>query len=214
MLNLIIQAFFETMTMVGVSAAISFCVGLPLGIVLVTTREDGLWPLPRFNRVLSVVINALRATPFVILLVAMIPLTRAVVGTSIGVWAAILPLSANLIPYFARVTEISLREVDKGLIEAALAMGCERWHIVRYVLIPEAMPGLVGGATLTLIGLINSSAIAGVIGAGGLGDLAIRYGYQLYDTTIMTYIIVILVMLVTMIQFSGDFLVRKLNANR
>lgn len=211
MIQLLVQAFFETAAMVGVSAFISFAVGLPLAVLLVTTRAGGLWPAPRLSRALALIINGFRATPFIIVLVAMLPVTRAIAGTSIGIWAAVVPLSAHLIPFFARVSEISLREVDGGLVEAAQAMGCERWHIVRHVLLPEALPGIVAGGTLTLVGLLNASAIAGAVGAGGLGDLAIRYGYQLYDTTVMTYIVVILIVVVTTIQLGGDTLARKLN---
>ncbi len=211
MIDLFIQAFVETLVMVGVSAAISIAVGLPLAVFLVITVPGGIWPAPALNRCMVFVINSLRATPFIILLVALLPVTRLLVGTSIGVWAAIVPLSAHLIPYFARVAEISLRDVDGGIVEAAQAMGCKRWHIVRHVLLPEALPGLVAGATVTLIALLNASAVAGAVGAGGLGDLAIRYGYQLYDTTVMTYVVIILIVLVTAVQLGGDVLARKLN---
>lgn len=209
--DLFVQAFLDTFLMVGVSAVIAFAAGLPLAIFLVVSAPGGIFPAPRWHRVVATVVNGIRATPFIIILVALIPFTRALVGTSIGVWAAIVPLSVNLTPYFARVAEISLREVDGGLIEAAQAMGLRRWHIIRHVLVPEALPGLIGGATLTLVALLNASAVAGAVGAGGLGDLAIRYGYQRYDTTVMVYVIVLLIAIVSAIQFGGDALARRSN---
>ena len=211
LLDLFIQAFLDTFLMVGISAIIAFAAGLPLAIFLVVSAPGGIFPAPRWHRVVAMVVNGIRATPFIIILVALIPFTRALVGTSIGVWAAIVPLSVNLTPYFARVAEISLREVEGGLIEAAQAMGLRRWHIIRHVLVPEALPGLIGGATLTLVALLNASAVAGAVGAGGLGDLAIRYGYQRYDTTVMVYVIVLLIAIVSAIQFGGDALARRSN---
>nr|VVH78978.1 D-methionine transport system permease protein MetI [Pseudomonas aeruginosa] len=153
----------------------------------------------------------LRSVPFLILMVALIPFTRMIVGTSYGVWAAVVPLTIAATPFFARIAEVSLREVDHGLVEAAQAMGCERRHIICNVLLPEARPGIVGGFTITLVTMINSSAMAGAIGAGGLGDLAYRYGYQRFDTQVMLTVIIVLVLLVTLIQFGGDRLARLLN---
>jgi len=158
-------------------------------------------------------VNGFRSTPFIILLVALLPLTRLLVGTTIGVWAAIVPLSIAAIPFFARVAEVSLREVDPGLIEAAQAMGAKRGDIIRHVLLPEALPGILGGFTITIVALIGSSAMAGAVGAGGLGDLAIRYGYQRFDTTVMVSVIALLIVLVSAVQLSGDWLVRRLLAN-
>ena len=166
---------------------------------------------PRTHRALGSVINGFRATPFIVLLVALIPFTRLVTGTTIGVWAAIVPLAISATPFFARIAEVSLREVDHGLVEAAQAMGCRRWHIVWHVLLPEALPGIVGGFTITLVTLINSSAMAGAIGAGGLGDIAYRYGYQRFDSQIMLTVIAMLVALVALIQLGGDRLAKGLN---
>jgi D-methionine transport system permease protein len=140
----------------------------------------------------------------------LLPLTRLLVGTTIGVWAAIVPLSIAAIPFFARVAEVSLREVDRGLIEAAQAMGAQRRHIIWHVLLPEALPGILGGFTITIVAMIGSSAMAGAVGAGGLGDLAIRYGYQRFDTTVMVTVIVLLIVIVTAVQFVGDRFVRRL----
>ena len=164
------------------------------------------------HRVLGALINGFRATPFIILLVALLPFTRLVVGATIGVWAAVVPLSISATPFFARIAEISLREVDRGLVEAAQAMGCERRHIVWHVLLPEALPGIIGGFTLTIVSLIGASAMAGAVGAGGLGDIAIRYGYQRFDTTVMAVVIVLLIALVSLVQWVGDRSVRRLKA--
>ncbi|TBW35516.1 ABC transporter permease [Siculibacillus lacustris] len=204
-----IQAFLQTLLMVGTSAVIALSVGLALAIVLTITASGSLYPHPRFNRGLSIVVNVFRAVPFIILLVALLPVTRFIVGTTLGTWAAVVPLSISLIPFYARIAQVSLREVDPGLIEAARAMGCRRHHIVRHVLIPEALPGLVGGMTVSLIAMINASAMAGAVGAGGLGDLAIRYGYERYETRVMFEVIVILIALVTLIQFAGEGLARR-----
>ncbi|WP_020181420.1 methionine ABC transporter permease [Methylopila sp. M107] len=206
------RSFLDTVQMVGFSAAIALLAGIPLAVLLVMSAPGGLTPAPRLNRVLAALINGFRATPFIVLLVALIPLTRAITGTTIGVWAAIVPLSISATPFFARIAEVSLREVDKGLIEAAQAMGCGRWEIVRHVLLPEALPGLVGGFTITVVTMIGASAMAGAVGAGGLGDMAIRYGYQRFDTTVMAAVIVVLVALVCLVQFAGDFAVRRLAA--
>ncbi len=175
---MLVESLWETLAMVGLSALISVALGLPLALVLVATDRGGIWPHPRVSQVLGAVVNAIRSVPFIILLVALIPLTRLIVGTSIGTAAAIVPLSVAATPYYARIAEVSLRDVGRGLIEAARAMGASRTTIVRDVLIPEALPGLVSGFTVTLVTLIGASAIAGAVGAGGLGDLAIRYGYQ------------------------------------
>lgn len=209
-----LRAFNETMLMVGVSGVISLTMGLLIAIVLVATAPNGLYPRPLLHKGLSLVVNIFRAIPFIILLVALLPATRFIVGTTLGTWAAVVPLSANLIPFFARISQVSLNEVDHGLIEAAHAMGLRRWYIVRHVLLPEAMPGIIGGATVTMIAMISSSAIAGAVGAGGLGDLAIRYGYERYETRVLFEIIVILVVLVTIVQFTGEWLARRADHRR
>lgn len=176
MLEKYLRAFGETLLMVSSACLVVFVVGLALAIVLTTSAPGGLRSRPRLHRVLSVLVNTFRSIPFIILLVAMLPVTRLIVGTTMGTWAAVVPLSAHLIPFFARVSQVGLNEVDRGLVEAARAMGCRRWHIVRHVLLPEALPALIGGATVTVIAMIGASAMAGAVGAGGLGDLAIRYG--------------------------------------
>ncbi|KAG1185893.1 hypothetical protein G6F35_014772 [Rhizopus arrhizus] len=144
----------------------------------------------------------------------MLPFTRFLVGTTLGTWAAIVPLSANLVPFFARIAQVSLNDVDHGLVEAARAMGCRRWHIVRHVLLPEALPGIIGGMTVSVIAMINASAMAGAVGAGGLGDLAIRYGYERYETRVMFEVIVILIALVSIVQFTGEWLSRRADHKR
>lgn len=210
LLDMFINATLQTLLMVGVSAAFAFVAGVPIAVVLTTTAPGGIYARPGVNRVLGSVVNVLRSAPFIILLVALIPFTRWVVGTSIGLWAAVVPLSVASTPFFARMVEVSLREVDRGLVEAAQAMGCKRWHIVRHVLLPEALPGLIAGFTLTVVAMIGSSAMAGALGAGGLGDLAIRYGYQRFDTSVMLMVIALLILLVTLVQFVGERLARRL----
>lgn len=204
------QALLDTVHMVGVSALIALVAGIPIAVFLVVSAPGGFFEAPRLNRAVGAVVNGFRATPFIVLLVALLPLTRLVTGTTIGVWAAIVPLSISATPFFARIAEVSLREVDKGLIEAAQAMGCRKWHIVRHVLLPEALPGIVGGFTVTVVTMIGASAMAGAVGAGGLGDMAIRYGYQRFDTTVMAVVIVVLIAMVTVVQFVGDWTVRRL----
>ncbi|MHA7685602.1 methionine ABC transporter permease [Cupriavidus sp. PET2-C1] len=203
---------FDTLTMVGASALIAVLAGIPLALVLVLTSPGGVLESPRLHRALGSVINGFRATPFIVLLVALLPFTRLVVGATIGVWAAVVPLAISATPFFARIAEISLREVDRGLVEAAQAMGCQRWHIIWHVLLPEALPGIIGGFTITVVSLIGASAMAGAVGAGGLGDIAIRYGYQRFDTTVMVVVIVLLIGLVSTIQWAGDRCVRLLKA--
>jgi len=213
MLNLpldrLTDALFETIVMTLVSGAISFAVGLPIGIVLVGTAAGGIWEQASVNKVIGAVVNSFRSLPFIILLVALIPLTRLIAGTSIGTTAAIVPLSISGIPYFARVSEVSLREVDRGLIEAVRAMGGGHWTIIREVLVPEALPSLIAGFAVTLVLLIGASAMAGAVGAGGLGDLAIRYGYQRFETTVMIAVIVLLIVLVSLVQAAGDRLAKR-----
>ena len=197
--------------MVGVSSLIALIVGIPLAVFLVTSDKGGMFEAVRLNKLIGSVVNLFRSIPFLILMVALIPFTRLIVGTTYGVWAAVVPLAIAATPFFARIAEVSLREVDHGLIEAAQAMGCQRRHIVWHVLLPEALPGIVGGFTITLVTMINSSAMAGAIGAGGLGDLAYRYGYQRFDVSVMLTVIIGLVLLVTLIQFGGDRLAKALN---
>lgn len=205
------QGLLDTLLMIGVSSLLALLAGIPLAVFLVTSSKGGIFEAPRLNQVLGAIVNLFRSIPFLILMVALIPFTRLIVGTTYGVWAAVVPLTIAATPFFARIAEVSLREVDHGLIEAAQAMGCRRWHIVWHVLLPEALPGIVGGFTITLVTMINSSAMAGAIGAGGLGDLAYRYGYQRFDSQVMLTVIVALVVLVSLIQLSGDRLAKRLN---
>jgi D-methionine transport system permease protein len=211
LIDLFWSALEETALMVGLSGAIALVAGLPIGLVLVTTGPGGLYPLRWLNWSLGGLVNAIRSIPFIILLVALIPLTRLLVGTTIGLWAAIVPLSFAAAPFFARLAEVAFREVHPGLIEAAKAMGATRWQIMRHVLLPEALPGIVGSFTITLISMINSSAIAGAVGAGGLGDLAMRFGYQRFNNVLMAQVVVVLVAIVTLVQWTGDSLIRRLD---
>lgn len=206
------NALLDTLMMVGVSGGLALLAGVPLAVLLIVTAPGGFLASPRLNRALGSLVNGFRATPFIVLLVALIPFTRIVAGTTIGVWAAIVPLAISATPFFARIVEVSLREVDPGLVEAAQAMGCEKWDIVRHVYLPEALPGIVGGFTITLVALISSSAMAGAVGAGGLGDLAIRYGYQRFDTQVMLIVIAALIVLVSVVQLAGDRYVRRLRS--
>ncbi|HYQ39782.1 MAG TPA: methionine ABC transporter permease [Pseudomonas sp.] len=211
LLDRLLQGTLDTLLMIGASSLITLLLGIPLALFLVTSGRGGIFEARWANGAIGSVVNVLRSIPFLILMVALIPFTRLIVGTSYGVWAAVVPLTVACTPFFARIAEVSLREVDRGLIEAAQAMGCRRWHIVWHVLLPEARPGIVAGFTITLVSMINASAVAGAIGAGGLGDLAYRYGYQRFDTEVMLTVIVLLVALVTLIQFGGDRLALRLN---
>lgn len=203
-------ATLETLYMVAVSAVLAALFGLPLGLLLVITGPKGFLPNRKLNQVLGSVVNAGRSLPFIILLVAIIPLTRLIVGTTIGSTAALVPLTLSAIPFYARVAETSLLEVDRGLVEAAESMGCTYWQIIYKVLIPEALPSLVLGLTIMVISLIGYSAMAGVVGGGGLGDLAIRYGYQRFDTRIMLITVVLLIVLVQIVQWIGDAIAHQL----
>ena len=211
MLELFVRSLWETLLMTGAAGLISLVAGLPLGLALVATDRGGIAQNLWVNHILGAIINGFRSVPFIILLVALIPLTRLIVGTALGTWAAIVPLAIAATPYYARIAEVSLREVDRGLIEAVRAMGGGRWTIIREVLVPEALPGIVAGFTVTLVTLIGASAMAGAIGAGGLGDLAIRYGYQRFETGIMIAVVIVLIALVCAMQWLGDRLVQRLD---
>jgi D-methionine transport system permease protein len=203
--------FLQTLQMVGTAGAISLAAGLVLALLMAITGPRGITPQPKFHLALGTLINAVRSVPFIILLVALIPLTRLVVGTSIGTAAAIVPLAIAATPYYARIAEVSLREVDPGLAEAVRAMGGSRLDIIRHVLIPEALPGLISGFVVTLVTLIGASAMAGVVGAGGLGDLAIRYGYDEFQTNVVVAVVVVLIAFVWLLQFAGDRLAALVN---
>ncbi len=214
LINLLITGTIDTLVMVGVSAFFALLLGLPMAVILVNTSEHGIYPSKPINQALGWIVNITRSVPFLILMVALIPLTRFIVGTSYGVWAAVVPLTLAATPFFARIAEVSLREVDHGLIEAAQAIGCNRKQIIWHVLLPEALPGIVAGFTVTLVTMINSSAIAGAIGAGGLGDIAYRYGYQRFDMQIMLAVILVLVVLVMLIQATGDLVANQLDKRK
>ena len=211
MLDLLWRSLGETLIMTGFSSLFTLIFGLPLGLLLILTDRNGLLQNIAVNRVVGAVVNAFRSVPFIILLVALIPFTRLIMGTALGTWASIVPLSIAAIPYYARMAEVSLREVDHGLIEAARSMGASRWTIIKEVLIPESMPGLIAGFTVTIVTLIGASAMAGAIGAGGLGDLAIRYGYQRFNYPIMAAVVAVLIVIVCLIQWIGDRLVQKVD---
>jgi D-methionine transport system permease protein len=211
MIELLLDALWETLFMVAVAGGIAALVGVPLGIVLVVTSRGHILAHPLFNKTLGAIANAIRSTPFIILLVAIIPLTRIIVGTSIGTAAAIVPLTLTAIPFVARLAETSLREVDPGLIEAAQAMGASPLQIITKVLLAEAWPSLIAGLTITIVSLIGYSAMAGAVGGGGLGDLGIRYGYQRFQPEVMAAVVVVLIVLVQGVQSFGDLLARRLN---
>jgi D-methionine transport system permease protein len=211
MINLIAASTGETLYMVAVSALIATLFGLPLGVYLATSAKGELFAAPWVNRVLGVVVNATRSTPFIILVVAIIPFTRLIAGTSIGTNAAIVPLTIAATPFIARLIEGAIREVDQGLIEAARAFGATPLQIVLKVLIPEALPGIVLGLTLAIVSLLGFSAMVGAVGGGGLGDLGIRYGYQRFMPEMMLAVVVVLIVLVQAVQSIGDRLARHLN---
>ncbi|CAN7655077.1 ABC transporter permease [Pararhizobium sp. LjRoot255] len=211
LLDLLLRSIWETLLMTGASGLISLLAGLPLGLALIATDRGGIAENLWVNRLLGAIVNGFRSVPFIILLVALIPVTRLIVGTALGTWAAIVPLAIAATPYYARIAEVSLREVDRGLIEAVRAMGGNRWTIIREVLVPEALPGIVAGFTVTLVTLIGASAMAGAIGAGGLGDLAIRYGYQRFETGVMIAVVIVLIVMVCGIQWLGDRLMARID---
>ncbi|RDK09331.1 methionine ABC transporter permease [Cupriavidus lacunae] len=211
MFDLFLTSFNETLLMVAISGVVGSLLGVPLGVLLHLTNRGGVLSHPLFNRTIGVVVNAVRSIPFIILLVVVIPFTRFIVGSSIGTTAAIVPLTIAAIPFIARLVESALREVDKGLVEAAQSMGATTGQIVWKVLLPEAMPGIVAGLTITFVSLVGYSAMAGAIGGGGLGDLGIRYGYQRYITEVMVAVVVILIVFVQAVQSFGDWLVRRIS---
>ena len=211
MLDLFVTSFGETLLMVGVSGVLGALLGVPLGILLYLTDRGGILPNLALNRVVGIIVNAVRSTPFIILLVAIIPLTRFFVGSSIGTAAAIVPLTIAAAPFVARLVETALREVDRGLVEAAQAMGASTAQIVFKVLVPEAFPGIVAGLTITFVSLVGYSAMAGAIGGGGLGDVGIRYGYQRFLPDVMLMVVLILIVFVQLVQMLGDALVRRLS---
>lgn len=211
LLALFVTSLWETVLMVGVAGLAGAAIGIPLGVLLRLTDRGGVVSRPLFHRIAGGVVNAVRSTPFIILLVAIIPFTRWITGSSIGTWAAVVPLTLAAAPFIARLVETALREVDGGLIEAAQAMGASTAQIVWKVLLPEALPGIVASITIALVALTGYSAMAGAIGGGGLGDLGIRYGYQRFLPDVMFAVVLVLIVFVQVLQSAGDWLVRRLS---
>ncbi|WP_312411200.1 methionine ABC transporter permease [Pseudescherichia sp.] len=211
---MLLNGTLETVYMVALAALFTVLIGLPIGVLLSISRANGLLPMPKTNAVLGAIINLGRSLPFIVLLIALIPFTRLLIGTTLGSTAAVVPITIGAFPFFARLTENALDEVDYGRIEAILSMGGSVWHVIAKALLPEALPTLLAGTTLTVVMLIGFSSMAGVIGGGGLGDLAIRYGYQRFNDQVMVGTVVILVALVQGVQMTGDRLVRRLAHRR
>ncbi|MEV0092885.1 methionine ABC transporter permease [Streptomyces sp. NPDC050738] len=207
---LLSEGCWDTLYMVGWSALIAVAVGTPLGVFLVLTDRGGLLQNTPVNKVVGFVVNVARSFPFLILLVALIPFTKMVVGTSLGAEAMVVPLAIGAIPFFARLVETAVREVDHGLVEAVQSMGGSTWTVVRKVLLPQSLPSLVSGITTTIIALIGYSAMAGTVGGGGLGALTISYGYQRFETDFMLVTVALLVVLVVLVQLAGDLVVSAL----
>lgn len=208
---LILPALKETLFMVSVTTLLAVLIGTPIGVLLVSTRKNHILENNALNQILSYVVNLGRSFPFIILMIFIIPFTRLLIGTSIGTTAAIIPLTVATIPFYSRIVENALLEVDWGIIEASQAMGATPIQIICKVLIPESMPAIVLGITMTLVNVIGYSAMAGTVGGGGLGDLAIRYGYHRFDTEIMTWTVILLIVLVQAIQSSGNFVAKHIN---
>lgn len=214
MINLLVEATWQTLEMVMISCVIAIIFGLPLGVLLLATRKHQLLEGVVIHRSIALVVNAIRSIPFIILMVAITPLTQWVIGTSIGTMAAMVPLSLAAIPFFARLIESTMKEIPYGLIEASQAMGASPWQIITKVLIPESLPGITRAVTLTLITLIGYSAMAGAIGGGGLGDVGIRYGYDRFEIPVMLLTVVILIVMVQLIQILGDYLSHYLSRHK
>lgn len=212
--SMIWTSTLETLYMVFFSTLFSLIIGFPIGILLTITKEGNILERPKLNKVLDFIINTLRSFPFIILMILLFPLSRIVVGTTIGSTAAIVPLSISAAPFVARMIEGALNEVDKGLIEASSSMGANSWIIIFKVMIPETLPHIIHGITVTVISLIGFSAMAGTIGAGGLGDLAIRFGYQRFKTDIMIYAVIVIIIVVQLLQSLGNYLVYRAKKNR
>lgn len=213
-LSLVLPSTVQTLQMVFFSTVFALLVGFPLGVLLSITNPYGITPKPVFNLILSRIIDVFRSFPFVILMIVLLPFTRFVLGTSIGTTATIIPLSIAAAPFVARITETALNEVDPGMIQAARAMGSTNWQIIYKVLIPEALPSVVSGITLTVITLVSYSAMAGTLGGGGLGDLAIRYGYQRFRTGVMVVSVIVIIIMVALIQLVGTKIANKMMSKR
>ncbi|WP_409360950.1 methionine ABC transporter permease [Bartonella heixiaziensis] len=208
------RALFDTLLMATSASLMALVIGLPLGLLLYTTAHGGIFASRLINRPLSIIIDSLRAIPFIILAFYLLPLTRMVVGSGVGIPSVIFVLTISAIPFYARMSELSFKTVENGLIEAVRSMGANRLQIIRYVLIPEALPSLIAGFTVMIISLIGATSLAGYLGGGGLGDMAIRYGYQRYNTSIMTIVIILLIILNVIVQWSSDKIVQKLDKTK
>lgn len=212
MTSLFLDATIETLYMISFSTLFSLLMGFPLGLLLVITEKDGIWPKPKFNKILDSIINILRSIPFIILMILVFPLSRLIVQQSIGTTATIVPLSIAAAPFVARIMETSIREIDRGVIEMSQSIGSSVWEIIRYVLIPEALPSIIAGITLTIINIIGYSAMAGAIGGGGLGDVAIRFGlYKSGEKHNMYISLIIIILLVQGVQFIGNKIMLKID---
>lgn len=207
--DLLWKSLLQTLHMVAASGLVGSLIGLPIGVFLATSGRNELFPAPALNYAIGLIVNAARSTPFIILVVAIIPFTRLLTGTSIGTTAAIVPLTIATVPFFARLVEAAIREIDKGLIEAARAMGATPMQIVFKVLLAEARPAILLAFTMTIVSLIGYSAMVGAVGGGGLGDLGIRYGYQRFMPEVMLAVVVVLIVLVQLVQSAGDALARR-----
>ena len=210
-IKLMLQGIEETFYMVAVATVIAGIIGIPLGVTLVTTSKGHILQNLFINRILGTIVNIIRSVPFIILMVAIIPLTRLIAGTSIGTAAACVPLTIVALPFLSRLVETSIRDVDYGLVEAAESMGATPFQIIRKVLLPEALPTIINNVTVLIVNLIGASAMAGAIGGGGLGDIAIRYGYQRFRPDVMLATIIILIVVVNLIQYGGDLASHKKN---
>ncbi len=206
---MISKGLLETVYMTLFSTAAAYVIGLPIGVLLVTSEKSGILPMSRLNKVLNVIVNLLRSIPFLILLIAAMPLTRLLIGTTIGSTATVVPLVIAAAPFIARLVESSLQEVDKGVIEAAVSMGCSPFQIIRKVMLPESVPSLITGAAIATTTILGYSAMAGIVGGGGLGDIAIRYGYYRYQNDIMFITVALLVIVVQVTQEVGTGIARK-----
>ena len=211
LIRIILEATLDTLTMVALAGGLGILFGLPLGVFLATSKKGELFAAPALHAAIGFIVNVTRSTPFIILVVAIVPFTRFIAGTSIGTRAAIVPLTIAATPFIARIVEAAIREIDQGLIEAARAFGASPLQIVRKVLVPEAAPAIILGLTLAIVSLLGFSAMVGAVGGGGLGDLGIRYGYQRFMPDVMAIVVAILVTLVQSTQALGDFIARRVN---
>jgi D-methionine transport system permease protein len=212
--KLLLTGTEETLYMVLISAIIAFCLGVPIGVLLVISDKGGIFPLLKVNKIVGFIINVIRSMPEMILIIILLPLAKVIVGTTLGANAAIVSISIGSAPFIARIIENSLKEVEFGKIEAAESMGATTFEIIKRVLLPEALPSIVRGITIAIIGIIGFTAIAGAIGAGGLGSLAIRFGYQRFRTDVLIGTVVILIVIVQSIQLLGDFIAKAINKKR